>query len=312
MPAQDRTFYDYEAYADAIQDADLRSTFLGKKYANWKLTYLSLNNLRVQWGGVGGPGAIEGTITPGGQVMLMPLQNAHAISGNGHRFDNLSLMLMRPGGEFCLSATNYNRWLSVYVPDEFLTGSNVAVPAIAGPSCNMIRIPLHRAQRFRSAVEKLGAIVQRQPGVFDSSAAVRTTARKLAETVRELLRDELDVTRPPATMGVPRRQIVRRAMDFVEQHDNEYLLVEDLATAAGVSERTLRTAFQEYFSVGPARYLKLRTLHQARRRLKAADPLKNTVTEIATQLGVWELGRFAHDYHCLFGELPSETLRHQR
>ncbi len=112
-------------------------------------------------------------------------------------------------------------------------------------------------------------------------------------------------------MAISRKEVIRKAMDFVDQHDDEYLFVEDLASAAGISERTLRTAFQEYFSVGSVRYLKLRTLHEVRRRLKAADPLKNTVTEIATQFGVWELGRFAHDYHALFGELPSETLRKQ-
>jgi AraC-like DNA-binding protein len=57
------------------------------------------------------------------------------------------------------------------------------------------------------------------------------------------------------------------------------------------------------------RYLNRRTLHQARRALRAADPTVTTVTEIATQFGVWQLGRFARDYRYLFGELPSETLR---
>jgi AraC family ethanolamine operon transcriptional activator len=99
-------------------------------------------------------------------------------------------------------------------------------------------------------------------------------------------------------------------MDFVDQHQGEYLSVEQLASAAGVAERTLRDAFQQYFGMAPVRYLNRRTLHQVRRALKAADPIVATVTQIATQFGVWELGRFARDYRFLFGELPSETLRH--
>ena len=109
---------------------------------------------------------------------------------------------------------------------------------------------------------------------------------------------------------VPRAQIIRRSMDFADQNEGEYVSVEQLASAAGVSERTLRDAFHRYFGVGPVRYLNRRTLHQVRRALKAADPSVATVTEIATQFGVWELGRFARDYRLLFGELPSETLRH--
>jgi AraC family ethanolamine operon transcriptional activator len=85
--------------------------------------------------------------------------------------------------------------------------------------------------------------------------------------------------------------------------------VEQLAAAAGVSERTLRDAFQHYFGLAPLRYLNRRTLHQVRSALKAADPSAATVTSIATKFGVWELGRFARDYRVLFGELPSQTLR---
>jgi len=54
----------------------------------------------------------------------------------------------------------------------------------------------------------------------------------------------------------------------------------------------------------------MRTLHQIRRALKTADPSRATVSEIATQFGVWHFGRLAQDYHFLFGELPSQTLRH--
>jgi AraC family ethanolamine operon transcriptional activator len=101
-------------------------------------------------------------------------------------------------------------------------------------------------------------------------------------------------------------------MDSIDRRDGEYLTVTDLASTAGVSERTLRAAFQEYFGMGPVRYLKLRTLNLIRKALQNADPATTTVTGAATQFGVWELGRLARDYQRLFGELPSETLRNAR
>ncbi len=218
---------------------------------------------------------------------------------------------MHSQNQIFFSATNYNRWFSVFVPDELLTDSPATLPANMVSSCNLLRVPLNRADRFRSAVEQLGLIVQSQPEAFDSSAAITTTARKLAETVREVLTVEPCVTRPPDRQAVPRKEIIRKAMDFVDEHNHEYLVVEDLATAAGISERTLRRTFQDYFSVGPVRYLNLRTLHQVRRALKIADPSITGVTKTATQFGVWEFGRFARDYRLLFGELPSETLGHR-
>ena len=102
---------------------------------------------------------------------------------------------------------------------------------------------------------------------------------------------------------------MHRAMSWLEERPNFRVSTSALAAVTGVSERTLRSIFREFYGVGPLRYLKLRQLHSMRRTLKRVDPEKTSLSDVATQFGIWELGRFARDYRTLFGESPTDTLR---
>jgi AraC-like DNA-binding protein len=82
----------------------------------------------------------------------------------------------------------------------------------------------------------------------------------------------------------------------------------ELSRELGISDRALRKLCQEQFGVSPLRFLALRRLHLAHRALLRADHRSPTVTDIATELGIWEFGRFAAAYKALFGELSSATL----
>ena len=66
------------------------------------------------------------------------------------------------------------------------------------------------------------------------------------------------MTPPRGRRQVPRKQIIRKAKDFVDQRAGECMSVQELDTAAGVSVRTLPSAFPEYFSTEPVWFLKLR------------------------------------------------------
>jgi AraC-like DNA-binding protein len=85
----------------------------------------------------------------------------------------------------------------------------------------------------------------------------------------------------------------------------------DICAALQTSERTLRYCCKHYLGMSPIRYLRLRRMHLARRALMLATPATATVTEIATQYGFTELGRFAVAYRTLFDESPSASLRRQ-
>ena len=76
-----------------------------------------------------------------------------------------------------------------------------------------------------------------------------------------------------------------------------------------MSERTLETAFKEYFDEVPARYLQLRRVKLIHSALRATKVGEKSVTEILADHGEWEFGRFAGNYYGLYGELPSQTLR---
>jgi len=103
--------------------------------------------------------------------------------------------------------------------------------------------------------------------------------------------------------------VVRRVLDVEAAHGGQPRAIGELSHAAGVSERTLRTAFHRVLGVSPKRYLMRHRLKEAREVLLRAGDAKGAVTRAATQCGFFELGRFAGAYRRLFGMRPSDTLR---
>ncbi|MFJ6197303.1 AraC family transcriptional regulator [Micromonospora sp. NPDC092111] len=122
----------------------------------------------------------------------------------------------------------------------------------------------------------------------------------------------------PNTAAVPGRSdpghvspaVVRRAMGYVEAHADRYVSLAEMAEAAGVSPRALQYAFRRHQGTTPARYARRIRLDGAHRDLRAGDPgAGDTVTAIAARWGFVDAKRFATDYHAVYGQPPSRTLR---
>jgi AraC family ethanolamine operon transcriptional activator len=117
----------------------------------------------------------------------------------------------------------------------------------------------------------------------------------------------LDVKDMPAGRP-PGAVLVRRAIEIADAQPGS-VPVATLCRQLRVSPGTLENAFKTVTGVTPHAFFLRRRLNHARDVLLREDPLRRKVTDIATELGFSELGRFAVRYRQMFGETPSETLK---
>ena len=104
--------------------------------------------------------------------------------------------------------------------------------------------------------------------------------------------------------------IMRRFENFIEENLDLPLYLMDICKEMSSLGPDPSAPLPGSSGNGPAeRYLWLRRMTLARRLLMRGEPGATTVTRVATGCGFGELGRFAVQYHTLFGEAPSETLR---
>ncbi len=109
--------------------------------------------------------------------------------------------------------------------------------------------------------------------------------------------------RPAAS---PASRDVKRVLDYLHEHLEDPVSLEDLVAIANVPGRTLNEHFRAFTGYAPMAYLRQARLQAARRLLMSEDA--DTVTGAAMRYGFFHLGRFANQYEKSFGEKPSDTL----
>ena len=112
----------------------------------------------------------------------------------------------------------------------------------------------------------------------------------------------------PAAGRLRGQRLARAAEAWLRENLTEALTIRDLCAALHTSERTLHAAFREHVGTTPKAFVKALRLRAARQDLLQAGP-NTRVTDVALRWCFLHFGWFAHDYHALFGETPSRTLR---
>jgi AraC family ethanolamine operon transcriptional activator len=95
----------------------------------------------------------------------------------------------------------------------------------------------------------------------------------------------------------------------VHEQTHRAVHISELCGRLKISRRTLHRCFEDALGVGPSTFLRQKRLCLVHSALRRSDPEKTMVTDVATEFGFVELGRFSQQYRDLFGEYPHETLR---
>jgi AraC-like DNA-binding protein len=186
---------------------------------------------------------------------------------------------------------------------EAITGREIRRPSIT----QLVRPAPETLRRLSSLHRAAAALARTDPALLASPQVVHAFEAQLTEAMVRSIGEGEPLRVMAATLR--QRTIISRFEEFLEVRRGQPVYLVDICKAIGVSERTLRAACQDQFGMSPTRYLWLRRMYLARRRLGQAAGAAISVTEIAMANGFWELGRFAAEYRSLFGETPSMTLR---
>lgn len=142
------------------------------------------------------------------------------------------------------------------------------------------------------------------------SQAILNSPLLLAQLEQLVVTTFLDL-HPPVQAKKPRRldkvppKAIRLAEQYLHEHADQPIRLEQLATLAQISVRSLHAGFQEYCGISPMQYLRQIRLERARADL--TQTTQDSITDIALRWGFMHLGRFSAEYKRRFGETPSQT-----
>jgi AraC-like DNA-binding protein len=204
--------------------------------------------------------------------------------------ESFSLLLLSLDGDFVRSALN-QRFSKLPPFEEWATSFSLESPSIAtlNSLCLWLAKELENPQSPLITQDRVAANFER--------------------TLLTLFVEGL-VERHPETASVRGNLSdvhVSQAEEWIDAHLAEPIGLEEVAAGMGVDAQALVRTFKRLRGQSPLRAILRRRLERARNALQSAEP-GATVTEIATGLGFFELGRFAVRYREQFGERPSETL----
>lgn len=301
-------FNEFEAYAGAINDVDVRVMLPRLDVPFWEVSALPAGRVHLQQGLERSGIIAEGSTSHDDVMLFIPTSGPQ--SCNGVEMGDSSVLVVPPRNEFFICSQVEHAWCSLRVPGAFareLLGGDTE-PDARWPGSRVVKSVKNQLDLLRRLVSEAFAANAADPFLFQNPACQAALEADIIQACGQVFSGSRRSATGPGRQLLDRGRIVRLLRDEIHSRERECPSVPGMARNAGVSERTLRSVFLEYFGVSPQRYIVLHRLTLARQALMFADPRLTKIASIARKYGFWHLGRFSSQYRESFGELPSETL----
>jgi AraC-like DNA-binding protein len=299
-------FRDFDEFAEFVRGIEGRFMLTGRCATDWWVQGSQANRVSVQELQIGGCATFAGTGEPGRIALGVPMTDARLMRIDTTDLREDSFILMQGDQPFMFTGIGTTRWAGITLPFEHPCLDLCTLEVLAAGRSVRTRTQLGRLEYLRRLVNRM---LSGDPAVrIATAAAAASLEEELSLAIAQVLEFScVDKETKGRRKRAHHAGAVARCLDFIYAVGAETLYVEDLARIAHVSQRTLRTLFQEHFGVPPMRLVKAKRLWDVRSALLHRLPGEG-VMQIGEKFGVWDFSAFAREYRAVFSELPCETL----
>ena len=251
------------------------------------------------------PQLIVGDITEARTVVLAPIGPVVGASVNGAPLEENSILVACRGSSFHVLETH--DWLAAGVsfPESLWRRQWPDCGSVAG----VFRVDPKHAAGIRSTIWRNAEIWSEAPGRFEDKHFAREQRDEIYRCFATALTDGNCQRVEPSAPIKGYYELTRRIDAFLDAHQAEKIVVEDVAAALSVSPRTIHNAMLAISGRSLYRYLRERRLWSARAMLMKQEGL---IKQVALANGFAHFGRFTQQYTEMFGEQPSATRKRSR
>ena len=276
-------YWDFDEFAEAINGVSGRFVPTARAETEWWVRNAPVAGVSVQQLQIGAAATFVGDGKENSITLGLPATAQQHIRIDGELIEDNSFVLCRAGQLFTAATAHATQWTGIHVPLDHASlapefHDSLQAAALHGTHSKSDLTQVASARQLTSRLFADDGTVD-----FSEPTAVHAMEQEITATVSHLL--EASSETEPVRGGRPRfsrDSIVARALELIEESDDQPVLLRDLCLATQVSERTLRNIFQEYFGVGPMRMLKVTQLSEIRSALVAADAGETTIAGIVT------------------------------